>query len=344
MQGYHAGLGITLAIFMFTLFEAGLLLSQLKQPSLLETEIKEFKKGISGLSDKNQKIKKIEFKKEAIDFEIKKINILNDVLGARFQLFGGLFLVVTAYFSWQTLTILREKQITELLGKAIEHIGNAESLEIRLGGIYTLERIARDSNKYFWQVIEILVAYIKERRSIISNICKIDSDSSTLVREQFLPQDVQAALKVIARRMVSQDPHNFEIDLSLCSFNNICLTEARFNRVNFSGTSFKDSDLSSSRFLYSILSNSNFSSANLSSTNFRYATLANAIFYNANLENADFKKAKFNEVDLEGADLSNAILEGVDLSKVTGLTQFQINSALTDSKTILPSYLLGKKS
>jgi uncharacterized protein YjbI with pentapeptide repeats len=219
-----------------------------------------------------------------------------------------------------------------VLSKAIEQLGNVESLEVRLGGIYTLERIARDSNKDFWTVMEILMAYIKRQRSIDSRTLNLNPSSSPSLQE-FLTPDVQAALKVITRRIVSQDPHNLVIDLSLCNFNEICLEKARFNRLNLSGTSFKDSKLANSYFLRTNLSNANLSNANLSNSDFRYAILLSSNFQDAKLEGADFKEAEFKETKLKGADLSNTL----------GLTQAQIDLALIDSKTILPNYLLAKE-
>jgi hypothetical protein len=58
----------------------------------------------------------------------------------------------------------RTGQITERFTKAIEQLGEEDEdgeprLEIRLGGIYALERIARDSVQDYGQIMEILTAY-----------------------------------------------------------------------------------------------------------------------------------------------------------------------------------------
>jgi Pentapeptide repeats (8 copies)/Pentapeptide repeats (9 copies) len=338
IQIVNVGSIILLFFSIFVVIESVILGSQLQQQVPVERKIKEFEKSINTLSSKNQKI---ELQKEVINLEIAKVNLLNKAFESRFQLFGALFFVITAYLSWKTVTISKEKQITEILSKAIEQIGNTESLDVRLGGIYTLERIARDSNKYFWTAMEILMDYIKIRTSSVESGSELNSNSSTLLKES-LPQDVQAALKIIARRIVSQDPDGSVINLSLCSFKQICLKDARFNRANLSETSFERSDLENSKFLFANLSSTNFFKANLSNSNFRNADLFNSDFSGANLKGADFKKAKFNKTNLEGADLSNAMLKGTDLSNAVGLTQAQIDLALTDLRTILPNYLLAK--
>ncbi len=338
IQIVNVGSIILLFFSIFVVIESVILGSQLQQQVPVERKIKEFEKSINTLSSKNQKI---ELQKEVINLEIAKVNLLNKAFESRFQLFGALFFVITAYLSWKTVTISKEKQITEILSKAIEQIGNTESLDVRLGGVYTLERIARDSNKYFWTAMEILMDYIKIRTSSVESGSELNSNSSTLLKES-LPQDVKAALKIIARRIVSQDPDGSVINLSLCSFKKICLKDARFDRANLSETSFERSDLESSKFPFANLSSTNFLKANLSNSNFRNADLFDSDFSGANLKGADFKKAKFNKTNLEGADLSNAMLKGTDLSNAVGLTQAQIDLALTDSRTILPNYLLAK--
>ena len=50
-----------------------------------------------------------------------------------------------------TSSIAQEGQITERFTRAVEHLGS-DNLEIRLGGIYALERIARDSVRDHWPV------------------------------------------------------------------------------------------------------------------------------------------------------------------------------------------------
>jgi hypothetical protein len=335
-----SGLFFLFAIFL--LLEIYILTLQGVKLLPVTAKIEELNKNINSLPDTNFKVKKIELKKEIIDLEIAEVNLTNKALESRFQLFGGIFIFMTLLLSWQSVIVSKEKQITEVLGKAIEQLGS-ESMEIRLGGIYTLERISRDSNKDFWTVIEILMAYIKRKNfSTDDDILEPDNDFPPPLQKA-LPSDVLAALKIISRRIVSQDPYNLVIDLSQCNFNKICLEKAHFDRLNLSGASFKESDLANGHFLYADLSNANLSNADLSNSNFRYANLSDSNFQNAKLEGADFKKAKFNKTNLEGADISKAILRGADLSSTIGLIQTQIDLALTDSKTILPNYLLAKE-
>src|SRR5215207_2875546 len=64
----------------------------------------------------------------------------------------------------ETLRITEQGQITERFTRAIDQLGATDDgkpkLEIRLGGIYALERIAKDSpKKYYATIMEVLMAY-----------------------------------------------------------------------------------------------------------------------------------------------------------------------------------------
>jgi hypothetical protein len=84
------------------------------------------------------------------------------------QILGGAALLSGLYFTWRTLQVNREGQITERFTRAIDQLGATDDdgnprLEIRLGGIYALERIARDSpGRDYSTVMEILTAYVRE--------------------------------------------------------------------------------------------------------------------------------------------------------------------------------------
>src|SRR5829696_7906628 len=69
----------------------------------------------------------------------------------------------------RTLKLTEQGQITERFTRAIDQLGATDEttgkprLEIRLGGIYALERIARDSpERDYSTVMEVLTAYVRE--------------------------------------------------------------------------------------------------------------------------------------------------------------------------------------
>ena len=83
------------------------------------------------------------------------------------QILGGIFLLAGLYSSVQTFNLAREGQITDRYTKAIEQLGASDGtgiskLEVRLGGIYALERIARDSERDHRTIMEVLTTYVRE--------------------------------------------------------------------------------------------------------------------------------------------------------------------------------------
>jgi hypothetical protein len=65
------------------------------------------------------------------------------------------------------LAINREGQITDRFTRAIDQLGATDNkgnklFEIRIGGIYALERIANESEKDYWPIMEVLTAYVRQ--------------------------------------------------------------------------------------------------------------------------------------------------------------------------------------
>jgi hypothetical protein len=52
--------------------------------------------------------------------------------------------------------------VTDPYTKAIEQLGSGK-LDVRIGAIYALERVARDSARDHQTVIEVLTAFIREQ-------------------------------------------------------------------------------------------------------------------------------------------------------------------------------------
>jgi hypothetical protein len=111
------------------------------------------------------------------------------------QIIGGVLVLAGLYSSLQTFSLQqhtlslqqntfdlqRAGQITDRFTKAIEKLGAVETgpdgkpkinLEVRLGGIYALERIARDSPTDHWTIMEVLSTYVRENSPATNNAGK----------------------------------------------------------------------------------------------------------------------------------------------------------------------------
>jgi hypothetical protein len=96
-------------------------------------------------------------------------------------------------------------QLTDRFSKAVEQLGTKDSLEVRLGGIYALERIARDSARDQPTIMEVLSAYIREHAP--RQMCTSTASSTPPTT------DVQAILTVIARRDENRDRNPLALNL-----------------------------------------------------------------------------------------------------------------------------------
>jgi hypothetical protein len=125
----------------------------------------------------------------------------NDVRTTLLQGLGGGVLLLGAYFTWRQLHVSREGQITERFTRAIVNIGD-QALDVRLGGIYALERITRDSPADRATVAEVLCAYVRTHSPWPP---KLEGQPSVESSLQDIPElrvrapDVQAALTVFSR-------------------------------------------------------------------------------------------------------------------------------------------------
>jgi hypothetical protein len=126
------------------------------------------------------------------------------------QLVGGAALLGGLYFTAQTLRTSQETlrvnqktlettqqgQITERFTKAVEQLGNKEQLTIRLGGIYALEQVAKDSDSHYWAVMEVLTAFVREQAPVTAlPPDKTSGERETKERphERKLPSDLNVA-------------------------------------------------------------------------------------------------------------------------------------------------------
>lgn len=62
------------------------------------------------------------------------------------------------------LQLLHRGQVNERFSRAVEQIGS-DKLQVRVGGVYSLEQIGRDATDLHDPVIETLAAFLRERRS-----------------------------------------------------------------------------------------------------------------------------------------------------------------------------------
>jgi hypothetical protein len=301
--------------------------------------------------------------KERLKLEDDSRKTLAQIIGGSFILLGVAVTYNTYILNINKQDLDREGQMTDRFSKAVTHLGDA-TLAVRLGGMYELERVAKDSKKDHGSVMEILASYIREKSPVIKNDQPSNSKENTAeTREKKpLPIDIQVALTIIGRRTVANDQLPLEIDLSNCY-----LAGANLSRLDFQSTNFSGSDLSGVNFHGNNFGwrgrtlppagdgfsypNTRFINADLSGANFMFANLFIADFSGANLTGADLSAANLASAQFENTNLSGAILPDSQDHKVqidgvwhdvhrSGITLEQLKRAIINEETDLPPSIL----
>jgi hypothetical protein len=213
----------------------------------------------------------------------------------------------TAADNKQQFTLTHQGQITDRYTKAVDQLGS-EHVDVRLGGIYALERIARDSPDDRATIEEVLTAYVRGHapwppppalpslqaitqrlvefgRRELSTLRRWPAGDSTQPSQPGRPDeegakpprpaaDVQAAVTVLGHRKLPPDG---------------------LRRLDLSGVNLQGADLF----------DANLQAADLSGANLQDADLSFAVLEGANLQGADLRRARL-DARLSRADLRGA--------------------------------------
>ena len=188
--------------------------------------------------------------------------------------------------------------MTGRYAKAIEQLASGQ-LDVRIGGIYALERIARDSPRDHPTIMEVLAAFIREHSREQWPPAEPGAESPAPTTRP----DVQAAATVIGRRSVGYDSQ--PIDLRAAN-----LARANLNGADLNGADLTRANLAQVKLAGANLFVADLTRANLPGVDLTRATLFGAYLHSANLTGADLTEADLTEADLTGANLTEAHLTG----------------------------------
>jgi uncharacterized protein YjbI with pentapeptide repeats len=255
------------------------------------------------------------------------------------QIIGGIVVLLGLYATFRNVRVAEEGKLTERFSKAVELLGS-EKLDVRLGGIYALERVARDSLKDHWTVMEVLTAFVREQsrkdhKQWLEHLSASRPDADALIHDKKPPADIQAALTVIGRRKWTEQekPHQ-RIDLRHSFLKRAYLSGANLRRALLSNT-----DLTMTSLMSADLTEASLWGAKLNNAFLRETKLIKANLSEADLSNATLEYTKLREADLRKTKLTSAVLMNADLSASIGLTREQISEAVIDESTMLPTEL-----
>lgn len=171
------------------------------------------------------------------------------------------------------MEIIRSQIINEWFSTAIEQLGSSQ-LAVRVGAIYALARLAKDSPRDCWTIMEMLVFFLREQ-------CPCPEGSTGRRHQSHVPKDVQAAVLVLGQRDADQDPEKSHLHLIHNDLRGVSFVEGDFRNAYF-----YESNLSGANFYRANLQGANFWKADLSYANLKECQLDGAILSKANLGTA----------------------------------------------------------
>jgi len=249
----------------------------------------------------------------------------------------------------------KEGHITDRISKAVEMLGAEKTvklrgndeddnditieetrpnIEVRIGGILSLERIAQDSCAYdkgrdHVRVMEILCAYVRENS-------RANSLASTPT--PFVPKkprlDIQKAVDGIKRRSAAQLQIETvaeyrldlrETDLDGCDLSKGSFVGAIFWRSRLESTNFTKTDLTAARFQGCLLNFTLFEETLLRGTNLDFAILSETGF-------GYFARAKLDSLFVEGAQMQGLHINEANCRKIFGSSDTTVASSLESDK------------
>jgi uncharacterized protein YjbI with pentapeptide repeats len=354
-----------LFVALSSLLVGGIWFAQQTSLRHLDARIHQLQQDIDKLSNRSiAPAARVTLEKEQIMLERDRLNAQNGVYNILFQGIGTGILGGLTYAGWHYLRRTNEhfhhandRLTTDRFSQAISHLAS-DKMEIRLGGIYMLERLSQESAADYWLTIEVLTAFVRERSPIAETpltpprlTAGTPERPLTIVggsdvpanrkRPQLLkvPTDIQAIVTILSRRDASKDRPDRAIELRESN-----LRDADLNGIELWGADLWKVNLRDAQLWQAKLAGASLGRANLREASLWQADLEGAYLWKANLEGANLTEANLEQANLEGANLKGANLQqtnliDADLRKVVGLTRQQLSHAICNETTQLPDYL-----
>ena len=205
------------------------------------------------------------------------------------QAAGGAALLVGLLFSARNLRATQDKldidrqgQLTNRFIQATGQLGaelkdGQPNVEVRLGGIYALNRISNDWPKDYWPIADVLTAYVRHNARW--------SEPSTPSPDPKPSTDIQAILTVLGR---NDPPGGF----------------SEHRKLDLRGTDLRGAEFWDARLEWTDLWGAHLEGAKLWGAVLRHAKLEQAHLAGANLRGANLDGAS-----LEGADVAGALFD-----------------------------------
>lgn len=272
---------------------------------------------------------------------------INDIRTTLLQGLAGMALLVGAFFTWRQLQVTRYGQLSSRFTSAVEQLGSP-SVDVRIGAVFALERVAVDSREDRGTVAEVLCLFAQrnalatplDARPALRDMAHNGEVAGTYAGDTVLAvraPDVQAALTVLGRapRLAGQELRLSRVDLRRAKMTHAVFTDADLHfadltHVNLRNTDLKRTDLSGAWLAKAVLVEADLQQASLRTALLSHARLDGADLRATDLSNANLTAAVVEGARFELADLRGAVLTDTNLSEAT------LTGAVADTTTVWP--------
>jgi hypothetical protein len=231
--------------------------------------------------------------------ETERLDARNAARTTGIQLIGVLVVVIGSVLTWRTVRLTREGQITDRYAAAIQNLSAEKPMSVQIGSIFALERLARDSRRDHWPVMEILIGVLRERAP-----APVDAVAEHEVVS--VPAEVQAIATVISRRRARWDGRHNTMRLEGLDLRSVRLTGADLRSANLSESELSGAFLERARLDGAKLLASKMRGTHLDGARAHKAQMRGADFTGARLRGVDFRRSTFGRNEWEGADTEKA--------------------------------------
>jgi hypothetical protein len=209
------------------------------------------------------------------------------------QIIGGLALILTFFATWtqiqdtrkatnKTLRLNESQQETDQFTRAVQELGSS-NFALRLGGIYSLERVALTSPEERAPVVQLMVAYLRRNHPYVPHKAGRTIGNPCATTNYRPKADTQAALEVALR--LKSNSGNDHLDLSNLDLGAAQIRGGDLRGVHLEGSSLAHANAADARF-------------------------DDALLYRAHLQAACFAHASFGGAAFDEADVAGAVFVG----------------------------------
>jgi len=207
------------------------------------------------------------------------------------------------------LQITAQGQITDRYNAAITNLGSP-SVDVRLGGIYALQRMMQDSPRDQPTVVAVLCAFVRDHANAATvKPPPLPPFPHTRSGPSQVPTDIQAAITVVGTRNTAYDGSTTVVDFTNVDLSGMNLRGEPFFGANLAGANLAGADLFGANLI-----NASLFDANLAYADLIHANLTGAYLFSADLTQAALFGAYLTDANLTGASLTGASLTGANLT------------------------------